>query len=53
VNLIAARLNRSTRTIDHHLQAIFAKLGVATRAQAVSTALRLGVATTDVKPRPI
>jgi DNA-binding CsgD family transcriptional regulator len=49
---IALRMNRSTRTIDHHLQAIFAKLGVATRAQAVSVALRLGVATPDLQRRP-
>jgi DNA-binding NarL/FixJ family response regulator len=38
-------MSRSTRTIDHQLQAIFAKLGVTTRAQAVSAAFRLGVAT--------
>jgi DNA-binding CsgD family transcriptional regulator len=29
--------------VDHHLQAIFAKLGVSTRAEAVSAAYRLGV----------
>jgi predicted ATPase/DNA-binding CsgD family transcriptional regulator len=43
---IAQRLNRSTRTIDHQIAAIFSKLDVATRAQAVSAAFRLGV----VKP---
>ncbi len=42
---IAQRLSRSSRTIDHHLAAIFGKLGVATRAEAVSAAFRLGVAT--------
>ena len=40
---IGQRLNRSARTIDHHLAAIFGKLGVATRAEAVSAAYRLGV----------
>jgi len=40
---IARRLSRSARTIDHHLAAIFAKLGVSTRAEAVSAAHRLGV----------
>jgi DNA-binding NarL/FixJ family response regulator len=40
---IGQRLNRSARTVDHHLAAIFAKLGVATRAEAVSAAYRLGV----------
>ena len=49
---ITARLNRSTRTIDHHMQAIFAKLGAATRAEAVSAAFRIGVATPDVQRRP-
>jgi DNA-binding CsgD family transcriptional regulator len=41
---IAARLHRSPRTVDHHLQAIFGKLDVATRAEAVGVAIRLGLA---------
>ena len=40
---IAARLHRSVRTIDHHVAAIFAKLGAANRAEAVSAAHRLGL----------
>ena len=40
---IAQRLNRSARTIEHHLGAIFAKLGVTTRAEAVSAAHDLGI----------
>jgi DNA-binding CsgD family transcriptional regulator/tetratricopeptide (TPR) repeat protein len=40
---IGERLNRSTRTIDHHLAAIFTKLDVSSRAEAVSAAYRLGV----------
>ena len=40
---IAVRLHRSARTVEHHLAAIFVKLDVATRAEAVSAAYRLGV----------
>lgn len=40
---IAQRLHRSPRTIDHHLQAVFAKLAVSSRLEAVSAACRLGV----------
>lgn len=40
---IGERMHRSARTVDHHLAAIFAKLGVANRAEAVSAAYRLGV----------
>jgi DNA-binding CsgD family transcriptional regulator/tetratricopeptide (TPR) repeat protein len=41
---IAARLSRSVRTIDHHVAAIIAKLGVASRAEAIAAALRAGLA---------
>jgi DNA-binding CsgD family transcriptional regulator len=44
---IAERVHRSTRTIDHQVQAIFAKLDVTTRAEAVSAAHRIGVALRD------
>jgi DNA-binding CsgD family transcriptional regulator/tetratricopeptide (TPR) repeat protein len=40
---IGERLQRSTRTVDHHLAAIFTKLDVSSRAEAVSAAYRLGV----------
>jgi DNA-binding NarL/FixJ family response regulator len=33
---IALRLHRSTRTIEHHVSAILAKLGVASRAGAIA-----------------
>jgi DNA-binding CsgD family transcriptional regulator len=47
---IADRLHRSPRTIDHHLQAVFAKLAVSSRLEAVSAARRLGVV--DNRPAP-
>jgi DNA-binding CsgD family transcriptional regulator/tetratricopeptide (TPR) repeat protein len=42
---IAGRLCRSVRTVDHHLAAVFAKLGVATRTEAVAAAMQAGMGT--------
>ena len=40
---IAERLSRSVRTVDHHLAAVFAKLGVDTRVAAVAVAREAGL----------
>jgi DNA-binding NarL/FixJ family response regulator len=42
---IAARLSLSVRTVDHHVSAVLARLGVATRRDAAAAARRLGLVT--------
>ncbi|MFI4902633.1 MAG: LuxR C-terminal-related transcriptional regulator, partial [Burkholderiales bacterium] len=44
---IAARLSRSSRTVDHHLASILAKLDTPTRRDAVAAARRLGIQPQD------
>lgn len=40
---IAERLVLSTRTVDHHVSAVLAKLGVTSRAEVAGAAARLGI----------
>jgi DNA-binding CsgD family transcriptional regulator/tetratricopeptide (TPR) repeat protein len=40
---IAASLSRSSRTVDHHVESILAKLEVGSRADAVAAARRMGL----------
>jgi len=41
--VIAARLGISDHTVKTHVAAVFGKLGVSTRAEAVASAARLGL----------
>ena len=41
---IAARLSLSAKTVEHHVSALLAKLGVGSRREAAAAARRLGVA---------
>ena len=40
---IARQLFVTTKTVDHHVSAILAKLGIRSRAEAASCAARLGI----------
>jgi DNA-binding CsgD family transcriptional regulator len=44
---IAVRLSISPKTVGNHLQRVYGKLGVGTRAAAAFTAMRLGLAADD------
>jgi DNA-binding CsgD family transcriptional regulator len=44
---IAARLSRSARTVEHHVESILAKLSVASRSEAVAVARKLGLLPQD------
>ena len=44
---IATRLSRSPRTVEHHIESILDKLAVASRADAVAAARRLGLLAKD------
>jgi DNA-binding CsgD family transcriptional regulator/tetratricopeptide (TPR) repeat protein len=46
---IAAHLVISAKTVDHHVSAVLAKLGAATRNEAAATANRLGLAASAAK----
>jgi DNA-binding CsgD family transcriptional regulator len=47
---IAARLHISEKTVDHHVSAILAKLGVRTRREATQVAVARGIGPQDGEP---
>ncbi|WP_199421741.1 ATP-binding protein [Actinotalea solisilvae] len=49
---VATRLSLSAKTVGHHVSALLAKLGVASRRDAAAAARRLGVAL-DLPDRPL
>ena len=48
---IAERMCRSVRTVDHHLEAVFSKLNVSSRTEAVTAAMRTGIGRKDGQRR--
>jgi DNA-binding NarL/FixJ family response regulator len=48
---IARRLHRSTKTIDRHVSAIFCKLDVHSRTQAITAAFGLGITRAPGAPK--
>ncbi|HEY7781132.1 MAG TPA: AAA family ATPase [Ktedonobacterales bacterium] len=48
---IASRLSLAPKTVDHHISAIFAKLRVTTRAEAIAQTLARGLVATEAPRR--